>query len=64
MLPTEEEKQKILDAQVANPDIPLGNAEQLLLIMSSIAELEARLQIWAFKLDYDTNEKASSKHIY
>ncbi|XP_067927955.1 FH1/FH2 domain-containing protein 3-like [Watersipora subatra] len=57
MVPTDEERQKILDAQVQNPDIPLGNAEQLLLTMSSISELEARLQLWAFKLDYDTNEK-------
>lgn len=57
MIPTEEEKQKIIDAQVANPDLPLGNAEQLLLIMSSISELGPRLQLWAFKLDYDSNEK-------
>lgn len=57
MIPTEEEKQKIIEAQVSNHDIPLGNAEQLLLIMSSIAELEPRLQLWAFKLDYEANEK-------
>jgi len=57
MIPTEEEKQKIIDAQVQNPDVALGNAEQLLLTMSSISELEARLQLWAFKLDYDINEK-------
>lgn len=57
MIPTEEEKQKIIDAQVANPELPLGNAEQLLLIMSSISELGPRLQLWAFKLDYDSNEK-------
>ena len=57
MIPTAEEKQKISEAQVENPEIPLGNAEQLLLTMSTIAELEARLQLWAFKLDYDTCEK-------
>lgn len=57
MIPTNEEKQKISEAQVENPEVPLGNAEQLLLTMSTIAELEARLQLWAFKLDYDTCEK-------
>lgn len=63
MVPTDEERQKIVEAQVQNPDIPLGNAEQLLLTMSSISELEARLQLWAFKLDYDTNEKVCRVNI-
>lgn len=62
MVPSAEERQKIVDAQVQNPDVPLGNAEQLLLTMSSISELEARLQLWAFKLDYDTNEKVKYLH--
>ena len=52
-MPTEEEKAKIAEAQVAHPDMPLGNAEQLLLTLSSITELPARLTIWAFRLDYD-----------
>ena len=56
MLPTEEEKNKILESQMANPGIPLGNAEQFLLSLSSISELEARLKLWAFKLDYEGNE--------
>uniref|UniRef100_A0A665VCM3 Formin homology 2 domain containing 3b n=1 Tax=Echeneis naucrates TaxID=173247 RepID=A0A665VCM3_ECHNA len=57
MIPTEEEKQKIQEAQLVNPDIPLGSAEQFLLTLSSITELSARLQLWAFKMDYDLIEK-------
>lgn len=57
MMPTEEEKNKIIQAQLENPDIPLGSAEQFLLTLASISELEARLKLWAFKLDYETLEK-------
>ena len=60
MLPTEEEKGLIIDAQVANPDTPLGNAEQFLLTLSTINELKARLNLWSFKLDYEINEKVTS----
>ncbi|KAM4600328.1 FH1/FH2 domain-containing protein 3 [Polymixia lowei] len=57
MIPTEEEKQRIQEAQLVNPDIPLGSAEQFLLTLSSITELSARLQLWAFKMDYEVIEK-------
>ncbi|XP_076862429.1 FH1/FH2 domain-containing protein 3 isoform X2 [Brachyhypopomus gauderio] len=57
MVPTEEEKQKIEEAQLLNPDIPLGTAEQFLLTLSSISELSARLQLWAFRMDYEATEK-------
>ncbi|KAK7469600.1 hypothetical protein BaRGS_00036390, partial [Batillaria attramentaria] len=57
MIPTEEEKTKIVEAQMANPDIPLGTAEQFLLTLSSVYELEARLHLWLFKLDYETLEQ-------
>ncbi|XP_054175153.1 FH1/FH2 domain-containing protein 3 isoform X16 [Homo sapiens] len=57
MIPTDEEKQKIQEAQLANPEIPLGSAEQFLLTLSSISELSARLHLWAFKMDYETTEK-------
>ncbi|KAM6430679.1 FH1/FH2 domain-containing protein 1 isoform 2-T2 [Liasis olivaceus] len=57
MVPTEEEKQKIQEAQLANPNLPLGSAEQFLLTLSSITELTARLQLWAFKLDYEALEQ-------
>ncbi|XP_049829302.1 uncharacterized protein LOC126267989 isoform X8 [Schistocerca gregaria] len=57
MLPTEEECTKIQEAQMANPDLPLGSAEQFLLTLASISELPARLKLWAFKLDYENSEK-------
>ncbi|KAI5607627.1 FH1/FH2 domain-containing protein 3 isoform X5 [Silurus asotus] len=57
MVPTEEEKQRIQEAHMLNPDVPLGSAESFLLTLSSISELCARLQLWAFKMDYDTIEK-------
>lgn len=57
MLPTEEERTKIQDAQAANPDLPLGSAEQFLLTLASISELPARLKLWAFKLDFENSER-------
>jgi hypothetical protein len=56
MLPTEEEKNRIIEAQMANTDVPLGNAEQFLSTLASIVELEARLKLWLFKLDFDNVE--------
>jgi len=61
MLPSEEEKTLILEAQMANPDTPLGTAEQFLLTLSSISELNARLHLWAFRLDYDALEEEVSE---
>ncbi|CAH2034945.1 unnamed protein product, partial [Iphiclides podalirius] len=57
MLPTEDEKIKIQEAQYANPDLPLGSAEQFLLTLASINELSSRLKLWVFKLDFDNLEK-------
>ena len=56
MLPTEEEKNRIIEAQMANSDLPLGSAEQFLLTLASVVELEARLKLWLFKLDFDNIE--------
>ncbi|KAG8442677.1 hypothetical protein GDO86_011463 [Hymenochirus boettgeri] len=64
MIPSEEEKQKIQEAQLANPDIPLGSAEQFLLTLSSISELSARLQLWAFRMDYEPLEKEIAEPLY
>ncbi|XP_069822370.1 FH1/FH2 domain-containing protein 1 isoform X2 [Dendropsophus ebraccatus] len=64
MVPTEEEKQKIQEAQIANPDVPLGSAEQFLLTLSSISGLTSRLQLWAFKLDYETMEKEIAEPLF
>ena len=60
MLPTDEERMKIQEAQLSNPDVPLGSAEQFLLTLSSITELTARLKLWLFKSDYDNMEKVWS----
>lgn len=57
MLPTDEEKCKILEAVSANPGVPLGSAENFLLELSNINELVARLKLWAFKLDYENLER-------
>ncbi|XP_044746881.1 FH1/FH2 domain-containing protein 3 [Coccinella septempunctata] len=57
MLPTKDERTKIQEAQAANPDLPLGSAEQFLLTLASISELQARLKLWAFKLDFENTER-------
>ncbi|NWU51202.1 FHOD1 protein, partial [Dromas ardeola] len=64
MVPTEEEKQKIQEAQLANPEVPLGSAEQFLLALSSISDLTARLQLWAFKLDYESLEQEIAEPLF
>lgn len=57
MLPTEDEKEKILDAKASNPDVPLGSAEQFLLLLSEIPALYPRLKLWLFMLDYANLER-------
>ncbi|XP_045599051.2 serine-rich adhesin for platelets isoform X3 [Procambarus clarkii] len=57
MLPTPDEKHKIQEAAISNPELPLGSAEQFLMMLSSISELPARLKLWIFKLDYENMEK-------
>ena len=58
MLPSDYEVLRIREAQAAqNDDIPLGAAEQFLLILSSINNLEARLRLWAFQLEFQNIEK-------
>ena len=57
MLPSEEEVSKIEEAQEVNPELPLGTAEQFLITLSSNSGLEARLRLWAFKIDFEDLEK-------
>ena len=57
MLPTEEETLRIQEAQEAQPDIPLGTAEQFLVTLSSISGLEARLRLWSFKMEFEVLER-------
>lgn len=64
MIPTEEEKQKIQEAQLANPDVPLGTAEQFLLSLASISALTSRLQLWSFKLNYEAQEKEIAEPLF
>ncbi|XP_068446833.1 FH1/FH2 domain-containing protein 1 [Clinocottus analis] len=64
MTPTEDEKQKIQDAQLASPDVPLGTAEQFLLSLASVSALTARLQLWSFKLNYETLEKEIAEPLF
>ena len=63
MIPTEEEQTLITSAQVSNPDLPLGSAENFLLVLSSIPALEARLKLWLFRLDYDLLEKEMGEQL-
>ena len=57
MVPTDEEKTKLQEAQMQFPDTPFAHAESFLLTLSSVSELSARLNLWSFKMDYDNNEK-------
>ncbi|CAG0882676.1 unnamed protein product [Darwinula stevensoni] len=57
LLPTTEEKQKIAEAQLNNPDVPFGTAEQFLQTLASVSEVEARLKLWAFKLNFENAEQ-------
>ncbi|CAL8102611.1 unnamed protein product [Calicophoron daubneyi] len=57
MLPTEEECEAILKAKAEQNGLPLGQAEQFLITLSEITYLKPRLELWLFKLDYDTTEK-------
>ncbi|XP_061731857.1 FH1/FH2 domain-containing protein 1 [Nerophis ophidion] len=64
MTPTDEEKQKIQEAQLAHPDVPLGTAEQFLCSLASISALTPRLQLWSFKLNYEALEKEIAEPLF
>lgn len=58
LIPEEGEVAQIKEAmREADKDIPLGTAEQFLLMMDSIPGLECRLKLWAFKVDFKVMEK-------
>ncbi|EDV25456.1 uncharacterized protein TRIADDRAFT_24577 [Trichoplax adhaerens] len=61
LIPTTEEISKIAEAVVENPGIPLATAEAFLQTISTIPELEARLRLWAFKIDYGIIEKGAAE---
>uniref|UniRef100_A0A0X3NWJ7 FH1/FH2 domain-containing protein 3 n=2 Tax=Schistocephalus solidus TaxID=70667 RepID=A0A0X3NWJ7_SCHSO len=56
MLPTEEEIDKILTAKRENENYQLGTAEEFLLTLSEVTNLKPRLELWLFKLDYESTE--------
>ncbi|KAK5909091.1 hypothetical protein CgunFtcFv8_017094 [Champsocephalus gunnari] len=64
MVPTAEEKQRIQEAQLLHPDLPLGSAEQFLCSLASISALRPRLQLWAFRLNYESLEKEIAEPLF
>ena len=56
MVPTEEERLRIEEAQKSGGDLPFGTAEQFFLTLLSISHLTERLKLWLFKVDFDTIE--------
>ena len=62
MMPSDDEKTQIVEAQMSNPDVPLGPAETFLLTLGSISDLEQRLKLWAFTLEYDHIEAVCMFH--
>uniref|UniRef100_A0A3Q2XXN6 Formin homology 2 domain containing 1 n=1 Tax=Hippocampus comes TaxID=109280 RepID=A0A3Q2XXN6_HIPCM len=64
MTPTEEEKRQIQEAQLANPEVPLGPAERFLSSLASVSALTPRLQLWSFKLNYEALEKEIAEPLF
>jgi len=52
LIGTPEEIEMIKEAEKNNPEVPLGQAEQYLLALNSITDLQCRLKLWAFKTDF------------
>ncbi|CTQ86358.1 Formin HOmology Domain [Caenorhabditis elegans] len=57
MMPSPKEIEEIEIKAAENPEMTLGNAEQLLLKLSQIPCLLERLRLWLFTLDYKNSEK-------
>ena len=57
LLPTQQEVKEIQEQHKQQPGLPLGEAEQLLLLLHSVPHLEARLKLWAFRSDFQTMER-------
>lgn len=57
LMPGEEEVATIKEAmREAGGEVPLGTAEQFLLMLEGIPGLECRLKLWAFKVDFKAME--------
>ena len=59
LMPKEEERVMIAECRAANPDIPLGPAEEFLYTLASIPELHARLSLWRFNYVFQQVEEVS-----
>lgn len=57
LLPTEEEIEKISEAQALSPGVPLANAENFLQTIASISGVRSRLELWLFRLSFDAIER-------
>ena len=58
LMPGEEEVAVIREAaREAGGGVPLGTAEQFLLMLEAIPGLECRLKLWAFKVDFAAMER-------
>ncbi|UMM12271.1 hypothetical protein L5515_001135 [Caenorhabditis briggsae] len=57
MMPSPKEVEEIETKAAENPEMTLGNAEQLLLKLSQVPCLLERLRLWLFTLDYKNVEK-------
>uniref|UniRef100_A0A914WS14 Uncharacterized protein n=1 Tax=Plectus sambesii TaxID=2011161 RepID=A0A914WS14_9BILA len=57
MMPSPTEVEAIQNAQAENPDMPLGSAEQFIMLLSEVPNLLERLKLWIFMLDYASIEK-------
>ncbi|VEL38951.1 unnamed protein product [Protopolystoma xenopodis] len=61
MLPTEEEYEAIMKAKAEQDGATMGPAEQFLITLYSISHLKPRLELWLFRLDYDSIESEVSE---
>ena len=57
LMPTADERAQIVEARAAQPDVPLGPAEEFLHTLSSIPELQARLSLWRFNYVFQQAEE-------
>ncbi|XP_028649395.2 FH1/FH2 domain-containing protein 3-like [Erpetoichthys calabaricus] len=64
LIPSEEEMSLIKEAKKKNPSLPLGSAEHCLLTMGSVPDLQERLDLWTFKMDYDSLEREIAESLF
>ena len=61
LMPKDDERAMIAESRAANPDIPLGPAEEFLYTLASIPELHARLSLWRFNYVFQQVEEVSEE---